>query len=77
MRPHAGKFLQRREHVERRGVAVRILAVREQARLLAFLAARRKEKRSNSVSGADPERNVALQRFTQRLAANLGDVRSA
>ena len=45
--------MQHREHVERRGVAVRILAVREQARLLMFLAACQKREEIEQRIGGD------------------------
>ena len=77
MRPRARKFLKRSEHVERRGVAVRILALREQARFLALRAAGHEGDEFEKRVGRRREREIALQCLSKRLAAHGCQMRRA
>ena len=69
--PHAFKLAQRRQHVECRGVAVRVLAVGERARLGASFAAEHVGEQLEEIVGRGAERNVGDHRVAQGLAADV------
>ncbi len=77
MRPHGGEFLQRRHHVERGGIAVGILALRQCARLLALRAAADEGDEFEQGIRRGRQRHVVGQHLAQRLAPHLGQVRRA
>ena len=77
MRAHAGEFLQHRHHVERRRVAIGILALRQRPRLLALRAAGDEGDQFEQRVRRRRQRDVVDQDLAQRLAVDLGGVRGA
>src|SRR5665213_1187591 len=75
--PHAGEFLQRRHHVERRGVAIRVFALRQSTRLLALGAAGDKRQQLEQRVRRRRQRYVRYQDVAQGLAVDLGRMRGA
>ncbi len=68
--PQAAEFLDRRQHVERRGVAVGIAAVRQRLGLLPALAAGDVGEQLEQLVGRRRERHVVDQHVAQRAAAD-------
>ena len=77
MWPHADEFLQYRENVQRRGVAIRVFSMREPPRLLPLFAAREERDEIEQRVGRRSQRNIGSQNVAQRLVANPSDVGSA
>ena len=77
MRTYIGEFLQHRHHVERRGIAVGILALRQCARLLALRAAGEIGDQFEQRIRRGRQRDIVEQHLAQRLAAHLRGVRGA
>ncbi len=77
MRPRAGKLLERRHDVERGGVAIGILALRQRPRLLALRAAGDEGDQLEQRVGRRRQRDVVDQHLAQRLAVDLGGVGGA
>ena len=77
MRAHAGEFLQHRHHVERRRIAVGILALRQRPRLLALRAAGDEGDQFEQRVRRRRQRDVVDQDLAQRLAVHFGGVRGA
>ena len=73
----SGEFLQRRHHVERRRVAVGILALRQRPRLLALRAAGEIGDQFEQRIRRGRQRDVVDQHLAQRLAAHLGGMGGA
>ena len=65
-----GNFVDRRQYVERLGIAVRILAIRERLGLLPPLAARDVGEQLEQHIGRGRERDAIDQRFAQRASAD-------
>ena len=77
VRAHAGEFLQHRHHVERRRVAVGVLALRQRPRLLAGGAAGDEGDQFEQRVRRRRQRDVVDQDLAQRLAVHLGGVGGA
>ncbi len=77
MRTHLRKFLQRRHHVQRRCVAIGVLALRQRPRLLALGAAGQIGEQLEQAVRCGRQRHVVDQHLAQRLAAHRSGVRGA
>ena len=77
MRTDARKLLQHRHHVERRGIAIGILALRQRAGLLAQRAAGEIGDQFEQRVRRRRQRDVVEQHLAQRLAPHLGRMRGA
>src|SRR5262249_60106058 len=77
MRPYAGEFLQRRHHIERGRIAIRVLAGRQRPRLLALLPTGQEGEQFEQRVGRRRQRDVLDQALAQRLVLHLRGVGSA
>ena len=77
MRTHLREFLQRRHHVQRRCIAIGILALRQRPRLLALGAAGEIGEQLEQAVRRGRQRHVLDQDLAQRLAAHGSGMRGA